>query len=388
MGYRAGENSQILALAENLGWPFREVRIEHYRWGVLPSLLRMVGDHGVDRSKSSKLRAPWPNLVISAGFRNEPICRWIRQKSGGKTRLVHIGRPWASLDHFDLVITTPQYRLPQRSNVLHNQTTLHRASERALNAAGEEWLPKLSALPRPFISVIVGGNSGPYTLGPKAAARLARQANEMAHRLGGSLLITTSSRTSKQAIDELERRLAAPAEIFRWSAKAESNPYFAFLGLADEIVVTGDSIAMLSEACATRKPVYIFDLGTGSQAMHRIPESSRSSPLNTDNDDFRLSGYLYRQLMRFGPRRLSRDLSLVHDWLVTEGRAVWTGQAFPRVRMTPLKDMERAVERVKKLLRTKANYAVPATPLKTTFVTAEQQPDRQSKPVSTPPVVD
>lgn len=379
MGYRAGENSQILALAESLGWPFRVVRIAHHSWGVLASLLRTVGLGGVDRANSSLLQEPWPDLVISAGFRNEPLCRWIRQQSNGKTRLVHIGRPWASLDHFDLVITTPQYRLPNRSNILHNQTTLHRASEQALTKAREEWLAKLAPLPRPYITVIIGGNSGPYTFGLKAAGRLAQHVNDMARRLGGSLLITTSSRTSARAADKLEQMLTVPANFFRWVPNAESNPYFAFLALADKIVVTGDSIAMLSEACATRKPVYIFDLGTGAYAMHRAPPSADADLSPKEGDDFRFTAYLYRQLMRFGPRRLSRDLRLVHNWLIAEGRAVWVGQPFPDSPIAPLQDMERAVTRVKKLLRWENQGAKFSTQVRTSSTEAKQPPARQSK---------
>ena len=44
-----------------------------------------------------------------------------------------------------------------------------------------------------------------------------------------------------------------------------ANPYFGMLGLADCIVVTGDSVNMVSEACATGKPVHVFQLEGGSR---------------------------------------------------------------------------------------------------------------------------
>ncbi len=40
--------------------------------------------------------------------------------------------------------------------------------------------------------------------------------------------------------------------------KNSENPFYGFLGLADAVIVTGDSISMCSEACATGKPVYIY----------------------------------------------------------------------------------------------------------------------------------
>ena len=38
------------------------------------------------------------------------------------------------------------------------------------------------------------------------------------------------------------------------------NPYFGLLALGRIIVVTSDSISMISEACFTGKPVYVYEL--------------------------------------------------------------------------------------------------------------------------------
>ena len=80
---------------------------------------------GINRSRSSALEPPWPDIVITAGRRNEPVARWIRQQSGARSRLVHVGRPWAPLENWDLIITTPQYFLPAAPNILHNRLPLH-----------------------------------------------------------------------------------------------------------------------------------------------------------------------------------------------------------------------------------------------------------------------
>ena len=71
----------------------------------------------------------------------------------------------------------------------------------------------------------------------------------------------------------LRERLAGhSAEI--WNG-AGDNPYFGYLGLADAIVVTGDSVSMVSEACATGKPVYVFDLEGGSEKFRRFHDNLR-----------------------------------------------------------------------------------------------------------------
>jgi hypothetical protein len=82
--------------------------------------------------------------------------------------------------------------------------------------------------------------------------------------------------------------------------------------------------------------------------------------------DFRLSGTLYRWLMHWGPKRLSRDIGLVHRRLLERGHAVWLGEAFPDGVPPPLRDLERALARVRALFAGKADS-------RASNVTAEMQ---------------
>jgi hypothetical protein len=225
--------------------------------------------------------------------------------------------------------------------VLQNSLTLHRVTPERLEAEAEKWRPRLADVPAPYVAVIVGGDSGPYTFGVRAAERLAIEANALADQMGASLLVTTSSRTREHAAGTLSRWLREPKLFYKWKPGDEDNPYFGFLALADAIIVTADSISMLTEACATRKPVYMFDIGAGHTAMRA------DSPVKGSDKDFRLSGELYRWMMRIGPQRLSRDICLVHERVVAAGRAVWLGEEFPEGDLSELPDLERAVKRVK-----------------------------------------
>jgi mitochondrial fission protein ELM1 len=338
--YRAGERGQVRALVDALGWPSETRRLDYRQQVFLPHLLGRATLRGLTRAARAGLQAPWPDLVVSCGVRNEPVCRWIRAQSGGRTRYVHIGRPWGALDSFDLVITTPQYRVPPHPNVLHNQLTLHSVTPARLDRVRPDWARAFAGLPGPRVTVLVGGNSGPFTLGPKAATRLAREASDLARGLGGSLLVTTSSRTGDAAADALQAGLDPPHYFHRWQADGGANPYMGMLAWADRLIVTGDSIAMLSEACATGKPVQMFDLGG-------MREGCREAR------DFRLGGTLYSLLVRWLWQPLSRDITLVHRALRESGRAVWLGEevtgADPSA--SSASDLQRAVDAVRRLLR-------------------------------------
>jgi len=338
-GYRAGERNQILALAEALGWPFELKQLSYRRTEFLTSLLRGRNLRGIRSGESSPLQPPWPDLVISAGMRNEPVVRWIRAQSGGKARLVHIGRPWAPLETFDLLITTPQYRLPERDNIVHTTTTLHRVTPARLALEADAWRAHYARLPEPYVGVILGGNSGPYTFGEKTAARMARQINTLARGLGASVLVTSSARTPEKALRVFEQHLSVPCDLYRWRPNDIANPYFGILALSTALVVTADSVSMLSEACATGKPVHMAELAGCGYPMRVDSELS---------GDFRLSALAYSSMMRFGHQRLSRDLRLMHRALLEQRRVVWLGDTFDQPPSLS-DDMERVVRRVQGL---------------------------------------
>lgn len=346
--YRAGERSQVTALAEALGWGYEVKRLAYRKYEFFTNIFRGSDLKGIRLDQSDALQAPWPDLVITAGMRNEPVCRWIRNQSGGRTRIVHVGRPWANPECFDLVVTTPQYRLPQRPNVIQNALTLHQVSEERLAVAASQWRDQFAALPPPYTAVIVGGDSGPYALGARAARRLAAQVTELVAETGGSILVSTSSRTDVRAIAALRDALPQPLYFYQWQAGDERNPYFGLLAMASQIVVTADSISMLSEACATGKPVYMFDLARGAMAMD---PAARRMP--ADND-WRLSTFAYRALMRWGWQRLSRDITLVHQRLTEAGRAAWLGQSPALTTGSRQADLERAVAAVQQLCKVSA----------------------------------
>src|SRR6185295_18216434 len=85
---------------------------------------------------------------------------------------------------------------------------------------------------------------------------------------GGALAITPSRRTGEKNEKSLREHLQS-VPLFFWDG-AEENPYFGLLALADAIVVTSDSVSMVSEACATGKPVHVFDFGYGRKKLRQF----------------------------------------------------------------------------------------------------------------------
>ena len=157
-----------------------------------------------------------------------------------------------------------------------------------------------------------------------------------------------------------------PAEIFRWSKDAAENPYFGYLALTDEIIVTGDSMSMLTEACATRKPVHIFGLGVGRTAMRQQEqESAQIISAVTEGRVFErahVQAFIYRMTMHVGPQRMTRDIRIVHKVLVDNDMAVWLGDPFSQGDSRAVESVKRAVDRVRGLFGLTEGPDVDAKP--------------------------
>jgi mitochondrial fission protein ELM1 len=353
LGARAGDRAQVeilgAAVARAQGWSCATKRIVTNGLFRIPNLLLGAALLSVDRAKSDRLAPPWPDLVIAAGRRSVPAARWIRHQSGGRTKLVHIGRPWAPLSWFDLIVTTPQYQLPRRPNVLRNVLPLGPLDPAKLTSAATRWKPRFSALPRPWIAVLVGGEARPYRLDTAAARRLAADADALARVLGGSVLATTSPRTPAAVADVLEAGLTAPHFLHRWRAGSD-NPYPAFLALADRFLVTGDSASMLAEACAAAAArddqVHIFDLPQRPDLRLRLAAAIRR--LATAYPWLRAA---YDRLVAVGLITSTRDMAAFHAALLARGLATPIDGDIMELAETaaPVDELERTVGRVRAL---------------------------------------
>lgn len=353
----------MLGLGEALGWRIEEKHFVYQSYEKLVNLPFCSNLLGVVREASSPLEPPWPDVVISAGRKNEPIARYIRKRARADlprrpVRLVHVGRPWAAIETWDLVVTTPQYRLPDVPNVVHNETPLHRITPERLADAADAWRERVASLPRPRIALLAGGNSGPYPFDRASGERLARKADALARELGGSLLVTTSARTLDETIEALFGGIESPSILYRWKKDDPDNPFFAFLGLADRVIVTADSVSMMTEACATGRPVYLYDTGEGRTSMKENPWldglAEKDELPGFKLSRWHLKAHVYRLTMRLGPQRLTRDIRIVQKLLVASQRAGWLGDGHPRSDPPPLQDMDRAVARVRALMASRA----------------------------------
>lgn len=322
---RAGDLDQMLALARALDWPatIKRLAFRTPKLAAIPFLAKQL----FDRSQSDSLEPPWPDLVVCAEGRASAIARLIRSRSHGRVKTVCLGRPAGSPADFDLVLTTPQYRLAAASNIV--ELALPLAPE--VRASGDD----PPEYPRPVTAVLLGGTSLPERLDRRAAAALATDV--AAQVQGGTCVFMTSPRTDPAAAAAVAEAAAPPHVVHLWR-RGGDNPYWRVLKAADHVVVTSDSVSMVMDALAVGKPVSIYRLPQHHTVKNRAVNwlHGRTSAVWLFN----------RGILEVRP-----DRRLLFDKLAAQGRLAWFSQT-PPVRCAapaPIDETATAVAAVRRL---------------------------------------
>jgi hypothetical protein len=215
---------------------------------------------------SEPLQAPWPRLVVSIGRRSVPIALAIKRLSP-RTFALHIQNPKVPARLFDL-IAAPVHDGFEAPNVVTTFGAVHGVTSERLAEAGKRFGPRVKSLPHPRVTVLLGGESQAFSFPPDVASSLGAKLATLAKERGASLLVTPSRRTRADSLAAFARAIGDVPHLL-WDGTGD-NPYFAFLALADAIVVTEDSVNMVTEAAGTGKPVYVQALPGRSARLARF----------------------------------------------------------------------------------------------------------------------
>jgi uncharacterized protein len=274
----AGNQRQALALAEQLQMPIRHLVLEpRAPWSWLAPRLTLGGRLALPASQRELFAPPWPRVAIGCGRAAALFTRILRRLSDRQCCTVQILDPRIDPAHWDTVIA-PQHDHVDGANVLRPLGSLNSVDDAWL-ADGRESCPNFAELPRPRVGVLLGGPRKGIALNADYAGQLAAHLLKRQRHEGGSLLVLTSRRTSPALIEVFRDALIGVPGLL-WTGRDDGrNPYPGVLGWADRLVVTPDSVNMLSEACAVGCPVQTFVHGPLPAKIERFHHALRGAGL-------------------------------------------------------------------------------------------------------------
>lgn len=263
---RPGMENQAVGLAEAMGLaPVVKRVILKTPWRVFSPHITVFKRFAFSE-KGDAVTPPWPDILIATGRPSILPALYVKGQSGGRTFLVQLQDPVSLRHRFDRIVV-PAHDGLTGANVLQMTGSLHLITPQRLSSEAPRWGDAFAAIPKPRISVLLGGPNSRYKFGEAEARELALQLKALAGQ-GFGLLLTGSRRTGEGNLNVFREILnGSPAFI---SDGGGDNPYFGMLAYADAFIVTCDSVNMITEACSTGKPVHVVKLpAQGRQVNER-----------------------------------------------------------------------------------------------------------------------
>lgn len=279
---------QALARLSPLTQPVYDLKITlPTRWSWLPPLgqeiyLKLSGGMNLSRflgfcqllSDHTDFPNDLPDVIICCGRRTiAPVLALAdhAQKQGHPLKTIYLQDPRYGYHKFDLILA-PEHDvaikavLQNQKHILPTKGAIHRIDAPALAQAKQDFADQFSpnhTNPNhsgPNLAVLLGGPNKGYHFPPELAKEWGQMLGDYARHHNGRLLVTASRRTPDDSQHAFQQACCAISpNTYIWDTQSP-NPYLGLLAWADAIILTNDSVNMISEACATDKPVFMLSL--------------------------------------------------------------------------------------------------------------------------------
>ncbi len=284
-----------------------------------PRLLSRLLPSALTPEAFKQLSAAFCDAVVSAGSSLAAVNLACAHEN--QARSIAIMRPGVfSSRQFDLVLMPEHDRPRPRKNVLATIGALSHVTREDLESDFHKLAAAYPALKEetrrvPRIGLLLGGDSKNYVLASPLAGFVCDQIKKALDGMDAEIVITTSRRTSPAVTGVVKEYFGQDPRCRLLVDASEHNPEGAVGGIffwSDVLVVSGDSISMVSEACASGKPVVVFephiknahnkvqrflDLLAGKQYIDRVKPSGLLPALEKV-----LSGHCERPVLDPRPR--------------------------------------------------------------------------------------
>ena len=250
-----GHEKQSISLAEKLNINYKLIKIKKINF-FKRNLSKLF-----NLEKKKFFKPPYPKIIISCGKSTAYYSKMIKQKTKNKIFSIFIQKPPININNFDVVIS-PKHDKCKGLNVIETQGALTKINLKYIKNVNKTKKP--SILKQNFITVLIGGNSRHHKITKSILDKIIKNLKSIEEQKKIRIFILVSRRTGKKDYLYLKKNLISKNFIFVLP-NSKKVSYLNAISFAKAIIVTSDSVSMVTEACSTGKPAYIIDIPTKSK---------------------------------------------------------------------------------------------------------------------------
>ena len=254
-----GMISQVEGLSKALNVNFVHKKIVYNPfWSFFPPAISPVSKNTFNFSNitedSSIIKIP--TLLISCGRKSVVpsmvIKNYFHKKNNMKVFNIHIQDPKVKINNFDFIIV-PEHDQLEGENIIKSKGAIHYITDEEIQGA------RALSINKNILTIVLGGPNKYYLFSLEELKKLFNKIDPLFFNKVDEIKIISSRRTPESIINFLQDKYKGNSKITVDSTLSRKN-YVQALAQAKKIIVTSDSISMLSEAATTGVPIYLAKL--------------------------------------------------------------------------------------------------------------------------------
>ena len=245
-----GMISQVegMAKALNSEYSHKIVRLS-FPWNLIPPKFTPISEI-ILKDKTYLTENKNLDLIISCG-KKSVIPSILLKKKNPKIFTIHIQNPKVSFKNFDAIIA-PEHDNLNGDNVYSSKGAIHYITESEIEKSKPYLIKKINS--QKVVSLILGGPNKYYNFGKAELVEIFNEIKEIFVSNGYKVIIIPSMRTPKKIIDLAIEEMSSCGHVVD---KVDKQAYLSAYALANYVIVTCDSISMISEAATSGKPIFV-----------------------------------------------------------------------------------------------------------------------------------
>ncbi len=301
-----GIDNQSIALAKNLGFEFKKIKIEINPFlRTFPFFGNLFNNLGNNLKLIKKYNFKY---LITAGKKLSGVSVVLKKIYGKKIINIHLQKPNFYSKYFDILVTPEHDGFYRKNNIIKIIGSLTPFNEIEIKKKNPLIEKNFKYFKSPNVLVLLGGKSKRFTPTNTDYSKLLFDIKYAAKKISANVIICQSRRTPENVLYLTKQIFSDFTNHFYISKKDEPNIYPSIIKICDYIVVTNDSVNMISETASTTKNLFLGYLNKEKSKLKYFHEKLLH---NNSMKIFKHSFYNFKKIPLDNQKKLNKDFKLI-----------------------------------------------------------------------------
>ena len=301
-----GIDNQSIALAKNLGFEFKKIKIEINPFlRTFPFFGHLFNNLGNNLKLIKKYNFKY---LVTTGKKLSGVSVALKKIYGERIINIHLQKPNFYSKYFDILVTPEHDDFYRKNNIIKIIGSLVPFNEIEIKKKNPLIEKKFKYFKSPNVLVLLGGKSKRFTPTNTDYSKLLLDIKYAAKKISANVIICQSRRTPENVLYLTNQIFSDFTNHYYISKKDEPNIYPSIIKICDYIVVTNDSVNMISETAFTTKSLFLGYLNKEKSKLKSFHEKLFK---NNNIKVFEKSFYNFKKIPLDNQKKLNKDFKLI-----------------------------------------------------------------------------